>query len=198
MGFHNDGQFRDRNVGTSLSLELETGDFAHVWSDGTWEYVDEEWEIREGIVVPVATHKWRTYGVHLSTAEHRRLSVRGSANTGSFFNGDRTSVNLGGHIRPFPKLVIGGHYNRNMVDFPDGSFTTNTINSRTVYSFSPQLFGKLFLQWNDDSEIVRGNFLVRYTYRPGSDLYIIYNELWQEGDVEQRSIVAKITYFLNL
>ena len=68
----------------------------------------------------------------------------------------------------------------------------------SIYTFSPDFFIKLFLQWNDDSEIVRGNFLLRYTYQPGSDLYIVYNELWQGGDVEQRSIVAKLTYFLNL
>jgi len=57
---------------------------------------------------------------------------------------------------------------------------------------------KVFLQWNDDSDIVRGNFLLRYTYQPGSDLYIVYNEFWRADKVEQRSIVAKITYFLNL
>jgi hypothetical protein len=70
--------------------------------------------------------------------------------------------------------------------------------SRIIYTFSPDLFIKLFLQWNDDSEVVRGNFLLRYTYLPGSDLYIVYNEQWQDGEVEQRSIVAKLTYFLNL
>ena len=88
-----------------------------------------------------------------------------------------------------------------MQNQPDSCFSLyyiHPINSRTVYNFSPNLFGKLFLQWNDDSEIVRANLLIRYTYRPGSDLYIIYNELWHGGDIEQRSIMVKITYFLNL
>lgn len=49
-----------------------------------------------------------------------------------------------------------------------------------------------------DSEVIRGNFLLRYTYRPGSDLYIVYNEFWQSGDAKERSIVGKITYFLNI
>ncbi|MBI1923500.1 hypothetical protein HYR99_04540 [Candidatus Poribacteria bacterium] len=77
-------------------------------------------------------------------------------------------------------------------------FTTNTVNSRSIYSFSPDFFIKLFLQWNDEADIVRGNFLIRYTYQPGSDLYIVYNELWREKKVQQRSIVAKVVYFLNL
>jgi hypothetical protein len=195
---NHDGGLEYRHTHAYISWSLETGDSGHTWYSRDWEYLDEDWEIREGIIIPSGIHRWNGYGFYVGTAEHRKLSLDCSIETGEFYSGDRKSFSLGGHIRPVPKLLINGGYNRNFIDLPDGNFTTNTINSRTIYTFSPDLFVKLFLQWNDDSDLIRGNLLLRYTYRPGSDFYIVYNELWQEGDVEQRSIVAKLTYFLNI
>jgi hypothetical protein len=193
-----DGRLEDRDFGFEYGLELETGDSGGVGAERRWEYLEEDWEIREGIVIPKGLHRWYRYGVGGGTDDSRWLKIGGSHGRGGFYNGDRLDASLNGHIRPVPKLLITGSYNWNSIELPDGSFSTNTINSRTIYTFSPDLFVKLFLQWNDDSEVVRGNFLLRYTYQPGSDLYIVYNEQRQGGHAKQRSIVAKLTYFLNL
>jgi len=194
---HNDG-LEYRHTHAYISSSLETGDSGYTWYSRDWEYLGGDWKIREGIIIPSGIHRWDRYGVHMETAEHRQLSLGGTFDAGEFYSGKRKSLSLDGQVRPIPNLLITGSYNWNSVELPDGSFPTNTINSRAIYNFSPDLFIKLFLQWNDDSEVVRGNFLLRHTYSPGSDLYIVYNELWQGGDAKQRSIVAKITYFLDL
>ena len=198
VALNHDGRLQSRHTGGHISLDLETGDSGYVWYARDWECLSGYWEIREGIIIPSDIHRWDRYGFYMGTAEHRWLRLGGSFNTGEFFSGERTSLSLHGHVRPIPKLLINGSYNHNSVSLPDGSFATNTINSRTIYTFSPALFVKLFLQWNDDSDVIRGNLLFRYTYRPGSDLYIVYNELWRADEVEQRSIVIKVTYFHNI
>ncbi|MBM3239673.1 carbohydrate binding family 9 domain-containing protein [Candidatus Poribacteria bacterium] len=198
VGLDHDRHLKDRHLGMRAGLELETGDFAEMWYDRNWERLDEGWEIREGILIPAGMHRNSEYGVFVGTNESRRLSIGSSFEGGGFYNGDRNSLSLHGQIRPVPRLLITGNYDRNLINLPDGSFTTNTINSRIIYTFSPDFFVKMFLQWNDEEELSRGNFLLRYTYQPGSDFYIVYNELWRAGKVEQRSIVAKIVYFFNL
>ncbi len=199
---HGDGldhtRLEYRNTHAYISSSLETGDSGYTWYSRNWEYLDEDWEIREGIIIPSGIHRWDRYGFHVETAEYRRMSVGGTFDAGEFFSGKRKSLSLNGQVRPVPALLITGSYNWNSIELTDGDFKTNTINNRWIYNFSPDFFVKLFLQWNDDDDIVRGNFLLRYTYRPGSDFYIVYNELWQDGDVEQRSIVGKLTYFLNI
>jgi len=196
LNHHGDLEYRSTHA--YISSSLEAGDSGYTWYSRDWDYLDEDWEIREGIIIPSGIHRWDRYGFHLGTAEHRLLGLGGTLDAGEFYNGERKSLSLGGHIRPAVKLLITGGYNWNAIELPDGDFSTNTINGRSIYTFSPDFFIKLFLQWNDDSKVVRGNFLLRYTYRPGSDLYIVYNELWQAGDVKQRSIVGKLTYFLNI
>jgi hypothetical protein len=198
VSLDHDGELDGRHFGSDGRLELETGDLLIVWYDGYWDGLDGAWEIREGIIIPAGIHRWQNYGVYVGTDRSRWLRLGGSAMRGGFYDGDRQTVSLNGHIRPVPSLLITGDYNRNSIDLTDGGFTTNTINNRWIYNVSPDFFVKLFLQWNDDDDIVRGNFLLRYTYRPGSNLYLVYNESWHDGEVKQRSIVGKLTYFLNL
>ncbi|MFQ6039501.1 MAG: DUF5916 domain-containing protein, partial [Candidatus Poribacteria bacterium] len=139
-----DGHLEDRHLGGHTWLELKTGDFVYIWYDKNWEHLDDGWEIREGILIPAGTHKNQGHGVYIGTDESRWLKIGGSYETGGFYNGDRKSMSLRGHIRPIPKLLITGNYQRNFIDLPDGDITTNTINSRTIYTFSPDLFVKLF------------------------------------------------------
>ena len=193
-----DGKLKSRDFGFNYGMELETGDSGGIGAERRWEYLEWDWEIRKGIVIPKGLYSWYGYGVGAGTKDSRWLKIGGEYGRNGFYTGNRQNASLGGHIRPTPKLLITCDYDWNSIELPDGSFSTNTINSRAIYNFSPDFFIKLFLQWNDNSDIIRGNFLLRYTYRPGSDFYIVYNELWQSGDAKQRSIVVKVTYFFNI
>jgi hypothetical protein len=42
--------------------------------------------------------------------------------------------------------------------------------------FSPNAFVRALLQFNDDSQEALANVLFRYSYRPGSDLFVVYND----------------------
>ncbi len=198
VSLDHDGELDGRHFGADARMELETGDHLFVWYDRNWDNVDEDWPIREDITIPADIYRWDVYGVYVGTDSSRWLKLGGMILKGEYYNGDRQTASLNGHIRPVPNLLITGDYDRNTIDLTGGGFTTNTINSRWIYNFSPDFYAKLFLQWNDDSGVVRGNFLLRYTYSPGSNLYLVYNESWRGGNAEQRSIVAKITYFLNI
>ena len=84
----------------------------------------------------------------------------------------------------------------NRVSLPQGDFTTNHLGQRFVYSFTP-VFIRGFDQWNSKSVVVGGNFLLNYRHQPGSDLFLVYNQVWDtEGDLRQahRSLQLKFTY----
>lgn len=77
------------------------------------------------------------------------------------------------------------------------------LNVRVSHSFSPNLFLKGFAQYNDDRRTASFNFLFWYIYKPGSDLYIVYNQGWdatvpvpQQYTVRNRSLAVKMTYWL--
>ena len=71
-----------------------------------------------------------------------------------------------------------------------------------VYSFSTDLFAKLYLQWSSDRELVTANFLINYIYRPGSDFYFVFNQTYGteslSSGLRDTTLVAKVTYWWNL
>ena len=192
------GRVLDRDVSARVELQLESGDSANVWFGREWTYLDEPWDIREGIPIPALMHRWPKVGFHFGTDERRMVRLQTINELSGFYGGTRLWISATGHVRPTARLLFTADYNFNSVDLPTGDFHTNAVNGRAIYNFSADMFVKLFVQWNDDSDRVRANALLRYTYRPGSDFYIVYKELWREGDVQDRAVIGKLVYFLNL
>ena len=83
------------------------------------------------------------------------------------------------------------------------AYVTNTVSTRVSYSFSPSLFAKGFIQYNDAKKQATINLLLWYIYRPGSDLYIVYNQGWDTDlpgphfmQVRNKSLSVKMTYWI--
>ena len=88
-------------------------------------------------------------------------------------------------------------------------YTSNVLNFRVSHSFSPDFYLKGFVQYNDDRKTANFNFLWWYHYKPGSDLYVVYNQGWDidlpltsaealanSYRVRSRSLAIKMTYWL--
>jgi len=76
-------------------------------------------------------------------------------------------------------LLVENTYTRNQITLPGArTYITNTLSIRASYSLSPTLFVKGFVQYNDDRRLATLNLMLWSIYRPGSDLYIVYNQGW--------------------
>lgn len=96
---------------------------------------------------------------------------------------------------------LSWNWDRVDVPFDNGEFTTSILSARFKYSFSPDLFAKAFIQWNDFEKKIISNFLLNFIHTPGSDFYLVYNEEWDtEGGINtlNRTVVAKLTHPFNL
>jgi hypothetical protein len=79
-------------------------------------------------------------------------------------------------IRPRDGLVIEPRYDRVKVDAPWGHFITQIAQTAVDYSLTPNLSTRVTLQWRAEDNF-RANFLIDWTYRPGSDLFLVYNDV---------------------
>lgn len=62
------------------------------------------------------------------------------------------------------------------MDLAQGSFTTQLIGSRVTYAVTPLMFVSALLQYNSSSHTMSTNARLRWEYRPGSELFVVYNE----------------------
>ena len=68
-----------------------------------------------------------------------------------------------------------------------------------LYAFTTDLFVKSYIQWNDLDQRVSANVLVGWEYRPGSEIYLVYDESRDRFDrpnlaARNRMLLAKCTY----
>ncbi len=162
------------------------------------------WQLGGG-VVPTGVHHWNTFSA--SYMSNSSLPVAGTAGVqkGSYYSGDKTTVSAGLNLLPFVHLLLETAYNRNTITLPTYPvYVTNTVSTRVSYSFSPSLFTKAFVQYNDARKLATLNLLFWYIYRPGSDLYVVYDEGWDTGLLDphvvrprNRSLSIKFTYWIS-
>ncbi len=129
---------------------------------------------------------------------------------GEYFNGWRYGTRGSFNIRYKPKGSFSLNYAINYFDLPhlDGSRETFLISPRIDYTFSKSLFTSLFVQYNSQDDNTNINARIQWRFAPVSDLILVYTDNFLTGDVDPldrfafdvrtRSLVLKITYWLNL
>ena len=163
------------------------------------EGLTEPFEIEDDVEVPVGLYRFDQALLFFEIDRSRKISGNGVLTSGSFFGGSLHSATLGTQYRPTGRLSFNLDYGVNVVSIPIelGDFTTHLVVSRVAFAFSTQAFLRGLVQVGDDE--ARYNLLFRLTYRPGSDLYVVYNE---DRDIERgrsvlknRQILAKLTFY---
>ena len=196
-----DGRIQSEEVGFGPYILFEDGGNVFFSATRSIEGLGDSFELRDG--VEIAGGEYRTTSVMgmANTSESRRLSLNLFAMTGGFFDGRLRVFSPGASFRPHPRLRFGIDYSRSEIRLPQegGDFDTNLIVFRGLIALSPDAFLRGLLQWNDDDGDFSGNIQLRWTYRPGSDLFVVYNERRpfgaDSGITGYRELLAKITWY---
>jgi hypothetical protein len=170
---------------------------------GTFDALDESFELREGAEVPAGVYSFRNFLGEFKSDQSKRLTASLSFNTGDFYSGKLTAFGGGLALRPNANLALESQYFRNNIALPAprGKYATNLVITRLTYSFTPRLFAKMFVQYNDDDDSFGTNFLLNWIHRPGSNFYFVYND--QENMAgkrwrgKNRALLAKFNYLLG-
>ena len=155
--------------------------------------------------VPVGGHVWNTARLAYVSSPRRRVAGNATIETGRYYTGDKTTFTGGLSLLPLDTLLVELACSRNRVGLPDtATYVANTVSARVSYSFSPTLFVKAFAQYNDTRQLASLNLLLWSIFRPGSDIYVVYNQGWNTDvpgpasvQAKNRSVSVKMTYWLS-
>lgn len=91
----------------------------------------------------------------------------------------------------------------NWVDIPQGQFVAKVLNGRFVYMFDPRTYVSALVQYNSDGGTMGVNARFRWEYRPGSDLFIVYNDGRSTTErgfprLQNRTLTIKLTRFFRM
>ncbi len=157
-------------------IEFESADLASVEYNRNFEFLPEEFEISDGVILPVAEYRFQD--VRLSYVLGAQRAIPGTVifRTGSFFSGDRQELAFNGRVELSSKFSLEPRIAVNWVDLEEGSFTQRLVSARVNYTFTPRMFVSSLLQYNSGSDSFSSSIRFRWEYEPGSDLFVVYSE----------------------
>ena len=165
------------------------------------EGLSKSFELRDGVEIAAGEYRTDDLFYMAESSQSRRLSVNFFGMSRGFFDGRLRVYSPGVAFRPHPRLRLQVNYSRSQIRLPQegGDFDTNLIVLRGLVALSPDAFVRGLLQWNDDDGNFSGNVQLRWTYRPGSDFFLVYNERRPFGaeatDPARREVLAKATWY---
>jgi hypothetical protein len=113
----------------------------------------------------------------MNLGQRRKISGNFAIDRGTFYSGHKTSISLSrGRMNVGSRLSAEPAYLLNMVDLTEGSFINQLVGSRVTYTMTPLMFASALLQYNSSSHDVSANVRLRWEYRPGSELFVVFNE----------------------
>ncbi len=203
-----DGQLQDWQAGPAISPIWESGDAFTLFYINGFNRLDESFDIREDddpdvrVTIPAGDYDLWQLGLFASSSSRRPVVGTAQVAFQGMFGGTVHSLTGGLSIAPNANLSISASYTRNLVDVPDGSFDADLASLRLSYAFSTRVFVNALIQYNGLDEEVSTNLRFNFIHRPGSDLFVVFNEQrGHDGDLwtlDNRTGVVKVTYLARL
>ncbi len=167
---------------TLLRLEAHAmGDNIEVSVVPIYERLEEDFEIHDGIVLPVGSeYAFTRRRISAGTANKRVLAVRSRVEWGSFFSGHRREVGLDLGIRPRPGVTINVETEWNRVALVEGRFDTRLVRLVADTQFNPWIYLVNIIQVDSVSRVLGWQSRFRWILKPGNDLYVVYTHNWIE------------------
>jgi hypothetical protein len=166
------------------------------------ERLFEPFEISDGVVITPGRYDFDQWEIGGGTNSSLPLSVFGRLADGDFFDGERLSTFLAVNARVSRYFKSRTEFSYNDVDLPAGSFITRLVGQRFDFSFNPDLVLNVFAQFNDSAELATLNVRLNWIYKPGADLFVVYNHNWEAPHFDDRfttgrQLVLKYTYLFQ-
>ena len=201
-----------RETEASLTVEWLNTDYLMFNHFRTYERIPRPFAIAPDVTVPVGG-----YDSHYTQASYRLGQQHRVAGTvyyqeGSLYGGTKRTLGLfAGQSGPpqFPRIQLSTavslepSVSMNWVRLPYGDFTSTVVSNRTIYSLTSRMFVSALIQYNSSINTLSTNARLRWEYRPGSELFVVYSDGRDTGprgfpELMNRAFVVKVTRLFRL
>ena len=169
-------EVQNRSVDSSFGIEFHSGDTATVEYIGEYELLPTAFRIAPRVTVPQGGYDNKTLSAVYSLANNRALAGRVSAATAAFYDGHRYDASYSGRIAFLPQLASEPSISLSWVRLPYGDFDARLVANRITYTPTTRLFVSSLIQYNVDAKSLSSSVRLRWEYRPGSELFLVYSD----------------------
>lgn len=161
------------------------------------ELLERPFQIRPGILAPVADYHTRDASASYQSSERRMISGNVGVSGGGYYTGNRFTISGGLSRQPDYHITLDASAQHNEVSLPDTSFTADLYAWRVKYAYSTTLYFGAFVQYNADADQVVTNLRFNWIHAPLSDFFLVLTERRDVSrggrGVLERLVTAKVT-----
>jgi len=184
------GLVESRDRGGRVQFDLNNGDGFTASASTDYEFLARNERI-SGALFTAGRYEWTSYQMSYRFGPQRPWQGNLNLRWGGFYTGDRLSVGVGnGRIEVTPQLSLEPSLEFNWLDLPQqtesGQFDQHVGRMRVTYTMTPRAYLSGLVQYNSGSQSVSGNFRLRWEWAPGSELFIVYTEDRNTGEIGER------------
>ena len=156
---------------------------------------------RPEVAILPGEYAFTSFRLGPDTANYRKWNLDLDFQVGTYYTGRLYRITSKNVYRPNGRLGLELIYDGSWIHLPQANLDIQALSARIIYSFTTDFFVKIFAQWNNDSESVGANVLLNYRFRPGSDIFFVYDHGFGTADNFQqtnRAVLLKVSYLIGL
>jgi hypothetical protein len=173
----------------------------------TWQRIDFQFDPLN-IRIPERDYYYLRHRVRYNSDESRRFSVNTGLETGDFYNGRLTTLNLSTRLAPLPHLAFTAEYEYNAARRLGDNATNADVQLWTGsvrLAANPHLQGQVFYQYNSLDRRARWNARVSWEYQPLSFLFLVFNDTRTRAfdpagipSVRNTAVIGKVSWMRQI
>ncbi len=204
-----DGSLESADFGFGGNVQTRKGSWMWVDLRAFRENLVESFELGDGVEVVAGEHDFAVVAGGFSLPEGRDIRTWANFRAGTFYDGTRWGFGIGPTWTVSRRLSLSGEYQFNAIRFDDRdqSLDIHLGRLRARYALNNRFSVDLFSQYSSQAGQLGSNLRLRYNFREGTDLFLVYNEtlnterqldtlLLPQSD--NRTLLLKYTYTLSL
>ena len=197
--FQKPGNFQQANIYLfPIYLIFTNGSFLQYALYPTWQNINFNFAPL-GISIAQGNYYYTRHQINFNTDQSAKVSLSGSVNWGSFYNGQRTTIEGGFRFAPIPHAALTVDYEfNNLTDLGEGGedLDTHLTTIRSRFALNPRVQLSAFYQYNTFDEQGRWNVRASWEYQPLSFIYLVFNDTRMdqlENPFREQQFIGKIT-----
>lgn len=143
-----------------------------------YEYLPEPLQFSTDVSIPQGSYFYTYYGAYFSSGFQRAFKFPISAEYGSFFDGENLQFEFSPEWSINEHFTLEGSWRLNYLNFKKRAISEwiNVPQLRVNWAYDLHLSGSITGQYNSIQDQVFTTARLRYNFRDGHDLYVVYNQ----------------------
>ena len=165
---------------TPLEFETESGEYFSFNIAPQYELLVRPFEIAPGVAIAPGGYQFNRWSVEAASSRHRQWQVGAAASLGSFYSGTlRQWEQSASWTSARGRWQAGLDFQNNFGHLREGNFVQRLWQPNLSFAWNPNIVLTSFIQYDTESQNVGTNTRLRWTFKPGRDLFVVWNRGWR-------------------